>query len=29
MILMDDGFIRLRKIIFSRIKMHKTCNYAV
>jgi hypothetical protein len=29
MVLMDNGFIYLRKIIFPRIKMHKTCNYAV
>jgi hypothetical protein len=29
MVLMENGFIYLRKIIFPRIKMHKMCNYAV
>ena len=29
MVVMDDRFIYLCKIIFLRIKMHEMCNYAV
>ena len=29
MVLMHNGCIYLRKIIFPHIKIHKTCNYAV
>jgi len=29
MVLIDEKFIYIRKIVFPRIKMHEMCNYAV